>query len=182
MSTTPQINPRANSQRARLRLIGGLFVAVGGIMAAIGLISFFLAFGSRRSPDLFWCLFLGMPCLLIGLGLLKLGYVGTYARYLSGEIAPVGTDAFNYAAQETRGGMWTIAASLVQGLQEGRTSEEPALACLACDHLNDGAAKYCDQCGAAMPASISCAECATVNDPDARYCDGCGAGLGNGAG
>ncbi len=179
---TTQINPKGSSQRTRFRRIGGLLVVVGGIMSAIGLVSFFSAFGGGDFPDLFWCVFLGMPCLVIGLGLLEMGYKGALARYVSGETAPVAADEFNYVAQETRSGVRTMAASLAQGLQEGGTPEEQVFACPNCDHSNDAAAKYCDQCGAAMPVSISCTKCATVNDPDAQYCDGCGAGIRNGAG
>ena len=61
--------------------------------------------------------------------------------------------------------------------------------CPECDSYNAEDARYCDQCGSALPGgqqepyeqeadeTIECPGCGAMNEPDARYCDQCGTRL-----
>ena len=59
-------------KKKTLKIVGFVLLGIGVVLSAIGLISFFSAFNSQgaRSPDLFWCCFIGFP--LIGVYLLLL--------------------------------------------------------------------------------------------------------------
>lgn len=48
--------------------------------------------------------------------------------------------------------------------------------CLACEHQNREQARFCEECGAALP--VRCAGCGQVNRPSAKFCDECGGRLG----
>jgi len=48
--------------------------------------------------------------------------------------------------------------------------------CAACGHNNRAAARFCDNCGAALPRV--CAACATPLRPAAKFCDECGRSVG----
>jgi hypothetical protein len=166
------INPSQQSQRQGLRLIGGVLAVVGGILTAIGLFSFFGAFGGGGMPSLFWCAFVGLPMLGIGVQMLKAGYVGTIARYVAGETAPVASDTLNYMAGETKEGIRDVAAAIGAGIRGKAAGTQ--VACSKCSHPNDADARFCDQCGAAMPRRQECPKCRTVSDAGARFCNGCG--------
>jgi class 3 adenylate cyclase/tetratricopeptide (TPR) repeat protein len=45
--------------------------------------------------------------------------------------------------------------------------------CSRCQHSNRDDAKFCDQCGALLPAS--CPKCHSPNSPEAKFCSQCGA-------
>jgi class 3 adenylate cyclase/tetratricopeptide (TPR) repeat protein len=45
--------------------------------------------------------------------------------------------------------------------------------CLECKHENREQARFCEECGAALP--IACEACGRVNRPLAKFCDECGA-------
>ena len=113
-----RINPRSDSQRASLRMIGGVMCAIGAVFAIIGFGSFFSAFGGHGSPDKFWCIFVGMPLVGIGSQMLKFGYLGAVARYAAGEVAPVATDTLNFAADETRGSVRKMSGAIAAGLRD----------------------------------------------------------------
>lgn len=183
------INPHAAAQRTGLRTIGLILTVVGAVFLLIGFGSFFGAmnesmssgpsFGANRGPDKFWCAFVGMPLLGIGIGMLKYGYMGKAARYVAGEIAPVATDTMKYAANATRDSVRDLAGAVAEGMRgETKAAEAPAMvACPQCNHDNDHDARFCDMCGTAMPGPKACGQCNKVNDADARFCSGCGAGL-----
>ncbi|MGA8549502.1 MAG: adenylate/guanylate cyclase domain-containing protein, partial [Stellaceae bacterium] len=48
--------------------------------------------------------------------------------------------------------------------------------CLACEHENRQQARFCEECGAALP--VCCESCGRVNRPLAKFCDECGGRLG----
>lgn len=169
-----QINPAQDLQRQGLRLIGGVFAAAGAVLTAIGVISFFGSFGSFRSgpPQYFWCAFLGLPLLGIGVGLLKFGFLGPVSRYVAGEVAPVATDTLNYMVDETKDSLRDVASAVGAGLFKKGTAN--TVDCKKCGRQNDAAARFCDQCGATMPTVHHCPKCQKQNDAAARFCDGCG--------
>jgi hypothetical protein len=168
------INPESPVHRSFLRTLGALLAVAGGVFMAIGLVSFFSAFGSHGSPELFWCVFVGAPLLAIGLALLKFGYMGAIARYAAGEIAPVATDSFDYVARRSRRGVRDLTSAIADGLTGDRAAEP----CPACGADNDAAARFCDQCGERFAVERACPACGVDNDPGARFCDACGQSLG----
>ena len=177
MRRAHRINPHHQTQRSGLRLLGGVLVVVGGIFTAIGLISFFSAFGGGGFPSLFWCAFVGLPLLGFGTMLLKMGYMGSIARYVAGEAAPVAGDTLNYLADETQGSVRKMSAAVAAGLR-GDADATATARCGSCGHDNDHDARFCDQCGSALQVANTCGQCGKVNDDDARFCDGCGTALG----
>lgn len=147
---------------------------VGGfIMIAIGIADFTSGFGDfDKGPDLFWLAFCGMLVLMGGIALTRIGFLGAAARYVAGETAPVVTDTVNYVARGAKEGVREI----VQAVR-GETDRETVVRCHKCNADNDGDAKFCKSCGAALSKSVSCPECNELNDPDANFCDNCGTDL-----
>ncbi len=125
-SSLNKVNPNHKSQKSGLRGWGIALIIVGAIFSLIGLGSFFSSFGSFESPKYFWCCFIGLPMLGIGITLVKYSYLGKITRYIAGETAPPIKDAFNYLAENTQDGMKTIASNLKQGSndQDEKTVEE----------------------------------------------------------
>lgn len=174
MSRHRPINPGSTGQRTVLRNLGFVFAATGAIFVIVGFVDFFSAFGRDR-PSRFWCFFVGMPLLGVGVGMLKFGYMGAVTRYMAGEAAPVMKDTFNYMAEGTREGIRDVAEAVGRGLR-GETSGAP-VACQKCGHVNDSDANFCDECGTALTSGKSCASCGESNDADAKFCDRCGQSL-----
>jgi hypothetical protein len=146
------IDPRHEQSRNTLRVVGAVLTFVGLALTGIGLVSFFSAFGTHEFPRYFWCAFLGLPLFGVGLSMLQFGYLGSIARYFSGEAAPVQKDTFNYLAEGMSPGVRTMAKAVSQGLAEGveapsATTEVP---CPHCQAPNTQGSKFCNQCGAAL--------------------------------
>jgi len=164
--------------RSFLRILGPGIAVVGLIFMVIGVASFFMAFGGSGPPRFFWCAFIGMPILFVGIVISKFAYVGAVSRYMADEVAPVGKDVFNYMADGTKGSIRNVAAAVGEGLRSGIAgTEAQAVHCPKCNADNDASAKFCDACGAPLPKSKVCAGCGEQNDPDARFCDNCGKAL-----
>lgn len=155
---------------SRLRAIGALLLAIGGVFTVIGLGSFFSSFGSFSSPQYFWCVFVGLPLVGIGTACLKAGYLGTIARYVANETAPVAADTVDYLAEETKGAVRTVAGAVAAGVR-GETAL--ARTCHACHAEQRADAKFCDRCGAVLAAN-ACAGCRTALEPQASFCHACG--------
>lgn len=148
-------NPKHAELRAMLRLAGPVIAAVGLVFTAIGLISFFSAFGGG-SPRLFWCAFVGLPMTAIGVAITKFAYLGAIKRYMANEASPVGRDVVNYMAEQTKGSVRDLAAAVGKGIQSAQADDKPPTAaapaavkvrCRVCRALNDETAKFCNQCG-----------------------------------
>jgi hypothetical protein len=168
MNDEERINPGHTETRAALRVIGPLVAAVGLVFVVIGLGSFFASFGSFQPPRYFWCAFVGLPLLGLGVFITKVAYMGRFFRYVAGESAPVVKDTFNYMAEGTQQGIRTLAGAVGDGLR----GAESRSTCSKCGQSNDAEAKFCRKCGAAL--GNTCASCGHVNDPAARFCDTCG--------
>jgi Double zinc ribbon len=174
-------------QRKLLRMIGPMVAVAGFIFTAIGIGSFFAAFGSFEPPRYFWCAFVGLPLLGIGGAITRFAYMGAIARYAANELAPVGKDTFNYLAEGTQDGVKTATRAIAEGLREGLGEAAAAagrggapavrVRCYKCNAENDADAHFCDACGAALTKSKPCPACGELNDPDARFCDNCGGAL-----
>jgi hypothetical protein len=103
-----------------LRVVGPLLVVAGLVLMATGMISFFRAFGGFEPPRLFWCCFVAVPVLFVGLVMSKFGYLGAVIRYLASESAPVAKDTINYLADGTKDAVKTVARSVAEGVQEAQ--------------------------------------------------------------
>jgi ribosomal protein L40E len=149
------------------------------------MISFFSSFGTFEPPRYFWAAFLGLPLLVIGLGLTRFGYLGAILRYFSGEVAPVAKDTFNHMAHGTAEGVETLAQALSRGLAGGGRAashpDEASISCGQCTTLNPASAQFCSRCGAAL-VSKACPDCGASLAPDARFCGQCGKAVVGGPG
>lgn len=163
--------------RGFLRIIGPMVFAVGLVFTAIGLISFFSAFGRFAGPpQYFWCAFLGMPLMAAGSAISKFAFMGAVTRYVANEVTPVGTDVFNTVVSETQESFRDLAASIGSGLRDDRSAvRTPANGspCGSCGTANAPEARYCKACGISL-ASRRCEHCGDSAPPDARFCDSCG--------
>lgn len=165
---TEPLDPRHASARSTLRIVGPVIAGLGLILTLIGFISFFASFGSFERPRFFWCAFLGLPMLGVGLILCKMAFLGSITRYVANEVAPVGKDVVNYMAKGTKGAMRDVAAAL----GEGWRGTPPARTCLKCRTENDAEARFCKACGAAL--ATRCPACGAECGADAQFCDQCG--------
>ena len=172
MADSNKINPNHTGTRAVLQVVGPALALLGLAFIVIGFGSFFAAFGNHDGPPrYFWCAFVGMPLLGVGLMISKFAFLGRVSRYVAGETAPVAKDTFNYLAEDTQEGVRNVAGAIGEGL--GSTTSPSR--CRACGHTNDADAKFCRNCGASLAAS--CPACGHANAPDAKFCDDCGKSL-----
>lgn len=112
-------SPPHKPVRTFLRRAGPVTAGAGIVLIAIGFISFFSAMGDYGPPKYFWCAFVGMPLLFVGIVMTKAGYIGAVARYLAAETAPVAKDTVNYMAQETKDAVKTVAQATAEGVRDG---------------------------------------------------------------
>jgi hypothetical protein len=171
-----RINPNQHTHRAALRTFGWLMLCAGVPLTLIGGVSFFSSFGSfggGASAEYFWCAFVGLPLVGIGIALLKAGYMGSIARYVAGEMAPVGTDVLEHVAEQGKGSVRKLAQAVGDGL---RAQAEAEVLCPGCGEGNEPDAQFCDGCGAALTRQV-CAACGHANNAAARFCNRCGKGL-----
>jgi membrane protease subunit (stomatin/prohibitin family) len=163
-----EINPGHSNTRDVLRIVGPVLVVVGLVFIVIGIGSFFAAFGGFGPPRYFWCAFVGMPILFVGLVMSKFGYLGRVSRYVAGETAPVAKDTFNYMAEGTQQGVQTLATAVGEGLR----GSGARLRCPKCGQSNDADAKFCRNCGTGL--GTACPSCGHLNEAEASFCDTCG--------
>lgn len=67
-------SPQHTNIRTLLRVGGPLIVGVGLFFIIVGFGSFWASFGSLEPRWFFWCVFIGMPVLLVGILMCKLGW------------------------------------------------------------------------------------------------------------
>jgi hypothetical protein len=172
------IDPRHGEVRSVLRIVGPLVLASGLLLIGIGVASLFDSMHSFGPPKYFWCAFLGVPVLFLGLVMTIPAFMGSVTRYVSAEVAPVHKDTFNYLAHGTSGGVRTLATALREGLATGVNQAEAGryVACPSCQVPNLANAQFCHQCGASLGVKI-CAHCAMKSDANAKFCHQCGTSL-----
>ncbi len=117
--------PQHHTIRNVLRIAGPLCVFIGGIFLAVGMISFFSAFGGGGFPRYFWCCFVSMPLLALGAFLCKLGFMGVFMRYMAGESAPVAKDTINYMGKETQPGVKAFSQAVAEGFRDAHQPKKP---------------------------------------------------------
>jgi hypothetical protein len=166
------ISPNQNEVRNVLRAVGPTIAVAGLVFTAIGIGSFFSSFGSFQPPRYFWCAFIGLPLLGLGIAISKFAFLGAVARYFAGEVAPVGKDTTNYMMAGTKNSIRDVATAIGEGL---RTAGNPlSTSCQKCGAEIDTSANFCDNCGAPQQKSKRCSKCDELNDADARFCENCG--------
>lgn len=117
-------SPDHDKVRAAFRLWGPIVAGVGLVFTIIGMGSFFSSFGSFETPRLFWCAFVGLPLMGVGLILCKFGYLGAIYRYVATEAAPVASDAFNEVSKGIQPGLRSVAKAVIEGIKEGQSEEK----------------------------------------------------------
>ena len=142
------------SVRSVLRIGGFVAIAIGVVLTAIAMLSFFTAFGSFEQPTNFWMGLVGLPLIGIGFWMLQAGYVGPASRYVAGEVTPT--------LRDTLGALRVGSGGVV---------------CASCGGANAPDARFCDDCGAALRRT--CPSCNGDNAGDAAFCSSCGADLVN---
>src|SRR5436190_21503195 len=110
-------SPGHATTRTILRRGGLATVAVALVLIAIGIGSFFSSFGSFEPPRYFWCAFVGMPLLAVGVGISKFAYLGAIVRYVSTEVAPVGKDVTNYMVVGTKDSISDVDIVIGEGIE-----------------------------------------------------------------
>ena len=169
------IDPQHRDKRAILRAIGPIVLGIGLLFAVIGIGSFFGSFGSFNPPRYFWCAFVGLPLMGVGIAICKFAFLGTVSRYMASELAPVGKDVVNYMADGTKDAVRDLAAAVGEGISSSRSDRVVRVVrCYKCNENNEASANYCKRCGASLSKSVVCSKCGELNDPDARFCDNCG--------
>lgn len=162
-----QLNPNPKI-RKRFRVIGFISLFTGLPLFIISMIDFFMSFNGMRAPSLFFLTFIGLPLIAVGASCLSQGYLGSYSRYVAGEVSPVAVDTANFLYEGTKDNMHDLAQTFGQAMQ-GKVVE---VNCSRCGHAVKSSDQFCDNCGAAM--RTICPACQTSNDGDARYCRQCG--------
>ena len=188
--TIVTLDDRHAPARDALRVFGPILIAVGLIFTVIGIGSFFASVGSFEPPRYFWCAFVGLPLLGVGVGITKFAFLGAVTRYVASETAPVAKDTINYVAHGTKDAVREIASAVGEGLRSGGSAlsgaagvpgasgaPAPVARCRGCDAENDADARFCKACGSVITKGAPCSGCGEVNAPDARYCDNCGKAL-----
>ncbi len=129
-------------------------------------------------PRQFWCAFVGLPLVGIGLSISRFAYLGAVTRYVANEVTPVGTDVVNYVAQGTKESVRNLATAVGEGFRGAASAGSARIVrCHKCNTDNEESAKFCKSCGAPLAKSKPCAACGELNDPDAKFCDNCGKAL-----
>jgi hypothetical protein len=124
MNASSPKSPPPSTARTALRVGGPIIAGVGLVFVIIGMASFFSSFGAFEPPRYFWCAFVGLPLVFVGLVMTKFGYLGAVVRYISEETSPVAKDTFNYLAENTQPGVKNITKAATDGILEAQREHE----------------------------------------------------------
>lgn len=111
---TYKASPRHTQSRNVLRVLGLMGLLIGISLVMVRFASFFRAFGSFGTPKYFWCAFIGFPIIALGLVLLKMGFLGVAAAYVSDEVAPVLGKAAGYIGSEVAAGIHSTESAAIR--------------------------------------------------------------------
>jgi hypothetical protein len=109
-------SPGHSSARTLLQVGGPAILASGVLFTAVGM-------GSGGPPRFFWCGFLGMPMMFVGMVMCMFGYIGVVQRYLAGESAPVVKDVVNYLGENTQPGVKAMSKAIAEGVIEAQSEQ-----------------------------------------------------------
>ena len=117
-------SPHHSGIRAVLRVGGPLIAGIGLLFMIVGFGSFFASFGSFEPPRYFWCAFVGMPLLFVGIAMCMYGYLGSFYRYVAGESAPVAKDVVNYMGENIQPGVKAVTKAATEGVIEAQKEQQ----------------------------------------------------------
>jgi hypothetical protein len=109
--------PAQNSIRTTLRIVGPMILLIGIVCVITAAVELFNS--GMEPPRHFWLGFVGLPLMFVGAVMCQVGFMGAVARFIAAETAPVAVDAANYAAEETKGAVETVAKAAARGVVEG---------------------------------------------------------------
>ena len=144
------IDPSHRQPRSILRIVGLAVFVTGLVFTIVGVVSFLSSFGSfsMEPPRYFWCSFVGIPLVMLGIVICQFAFMGAVFRYVANETAPVGKDTFNYTVAGTKNSVRDLATAVGEGLRSGMQTQEVAVQrCPKCNGENQPAANFCNQCG-----------------------------------
>ena len=165
------MDPKHEQIKGKLKKIGLTLLIVGGICFLVGIIDFFVAFGSFRAPTLFFFAFIGLPMAGIGGSLTLTAHQREIHQYRADEITPV----INDTAEDISPAITTIASAVREGLSQESTGASTKRACPACAAPVSPTDKFCANCGA--PLARTCPPCSTPLEADDNFCPQCGTKL-----
>jgi hypothetical protein len=116
-------SPHHSGIRDMLRIAGPLIAVAGLLLMIVGFGSFFASLGSFEPPRYFWCAFVGMPLMFIGIVMCMYGYLGALYRYVAGESAPVAKDVVNYMGENIQPGVKAVAKAATEGVMEAQREQ-----------------------------------------------------------
>lgn len=134
-------------KRTTLRVVGAVLLAVGLVVAVMGVRQFLASMDAMDVDDNSGAYAVvkaavGGFLAVFGIGALNAGFLGASARYTAGETMPVVKDSAAYLTD----------GQGVAGI--GRTADDRAAAtgpyCRQCGVRNDAEARFCDSCGASL--------------------------------
>lgn len=157
-------NNNHEETKKKLKIIGSVILGVGITLSAIGLISFFSAFGSDNFPKLFFLVFPGFPMIGIGASMLSFAYKREIMRYSKNESVPV----INEAIEE-------VGPTVKKVVSGEKTSDKKTKKCPNCGAENPDKNKFCPECGATLDKI--CPTCGNTVDADDKFCPNCGTKL-----
>lgn len=161
-----------NNTKKKLKIIGGILVAIGAVCVLVGFIDFFSAFNGSGMPKLFFLCFIGLPTFGVGLMLLLFGFKKEISTYVKNESVPV----INEAADELKPAVKSVVSAVKEGLQgEETTQEKGDRICPHCGKNNDADHAFCAYCG--KPLEKVCPVCGAKQDSGDVFCGKCGAEL-----
>ena len=116
-------SPNHMGARTVLRVGGPVIGVVGLLFMIVGVGSFFSSMGSFEPPRLFWCAFVGIPLLFVGIAMSMFGYMGAMQRYVAGESAPVAKDVVNYMGENIQPGIKAVTKAATEGILEAQKEQ-----------------------------------------------------------
>lgn len=139
-----------------LKIVGILLLLGGVTLTGIGLVDFFSSMADGERPSLFWCAFLGLPMLGIGLGFTAFAFRREISNYVMSETAPV----LNNASEQLAPALRNVSKAVNNGV------------ICSCGEINDENAKFCAACGKNLQSV--CTNCGNNVKSDDAFCDQCG--------
>lgn len=158
--------------KKKLKTIGIILVVVGGVCAIVGFAEFFITMSMMSgAPKLFFLLFIGLPMIGIGAGLLTFAYRGDIMRFTKNEAVPI----INETGEEIKPAIKAVTGAVREGLYGEQSVAKKGMVCPACGKENQPENKFCDKCGALLRKV--CPACGAEQDGDDKFCGQCGAKL-----
>lgn len=152
--------------KTSMRRFGPAMIAIGGLMAVIGIGQFFLTFISAATSDSFsdrpefpiLFIILGIPgvfILSIGLMLTQFGFLKEITQYGAKETVPAVTTS-------------------VTAIRSAITDDD--VPCPKCSSPIEPDSKFCSSCGVQI-GLLKCPSCENSIESNDRYCNSCGTAI-----